>query len=485
MRQALATAFESLGRIIRGKVHNPAALAGSQWTGTQYVDLYRRNRAPTANEILAELKNTAFTCASINAAVCATYSPRLFVWSADESPRPKCLTRELDKKTQTQIRQRRHVANRVKHSARIDEVVDHPLLDLFEKCNPVHNGFDLFELTTYYQETIGSAYWFIETDALGTPAAIWILPAQNVTPKRKPASRNLIDYYEYKVGSQVHEYKPDELIHFRYPDPKDPYTTGLSPLRACFENVAMASEYLAFKKSTWENSAVPGVVISPDEVIGEEERDRLESQWNNKFRRAGNNRALISESGMKVSILSHSMGDLAALAEYGATKEDICNAFHVPLSYLTSNTNLANLEAAEQQHLSLAIQPRLWRRDQKINECLIPYFDDSGRLFVASDDPLGVDVDANPEWFDMNMKHGVTTVNEVRRERGLEPVEWGDKPWLPLNLAQTDFPPADQIPPGSKREDFAMTRGRNRRRFQTVALHENEQDPDKNEPKKE
>ena len=62
---------------------------------------------------------------------------------------------------------------------------------------------------------------------------------------------------------------------------------------------------------------------------------------------------------MRVSVLTHSVGDLATLAEYGATKADIANAFHVPLSYLTTETNLANLEAAEHQHMSLAIAPRL------------------------------------------------------------------------------------------------------------------------------
>ena len=48
--------------------------------------------------------------------------------------------------------------------------------------------------------------------------------------------------------------------------------------------VAAGAGYLAFKKATWENSAIPGAILSPEEVIGEEERERLESQWNAKFR---------------------------------------------------------------------------------------------------------------------------------------------------------------------------------------------------------
>jgi hypothetical protein len=45
----------------------PLSLAGGQWTGTSYVDAYKRNRNPTPNELQAELKNTAWTCASMNA----------------------------------------------------------------------------------------------------------------------------------------------------------------------------------------------------------------------------------------------------------------------------------------------------------------------------------------------------------------------------------------------------------------------------------
>jgi HK97 family phage portal protein len=283
------------------------------------------------------------------------------------------------------------------------------------------------------------------------PRQIWILPAQNVTPKRKPGSVKLVDYYEYRTGSQLLTYSPDEIIHFRYPDPKDPYTAGLSPLRACWEQAALSSEYLAFKKATWENNAVPGVVLSPDDVIGEEERDRLETQWNAKFRRGGAGRALVTESGMKVSLLAHSMGDLAALAEYGATKEEIANAFHVPLSFLTSNTNLANLQAAEHQHMAKAIFPRLQRRDEKLNEQLVPLFDPSGRLFVASEDPVPYNQEIAWKQMEIDIKYGLMTINETRADRGLPLVPWGDTPWLNVNLAPTDFPDREAHAPDTGR----------------------------------
>src|SRR5215471_18819998 len=101
------------------------------------------------------------------------------------------------------------------------------------------------------------------------------------------------------------------------------------------------------------------------------------------------------------------MGDLAALADLRATKEDVANAFHIPLSFLTSETNLANLQAAEHQHMSKAITPRLQRRDEKLNEQLIPLYDPSGRLFLASQDPTPIDGDADVKRLAIHLQYGV------------------------------------------------------------------------------
>lgn len=415
----------------------PTSLAGGQWSGTSFVDAYKRNRNPTPNELLAELKNTAWTCASINAAVCAAYPPKLYVATSNGQARPKCATKAIQRAHEDDLRRR--TPTRIAKSQRIEEVIEHPLLTLLDQVNPVHNAFDLWELTTLYQEVHGSAYWYLSFGELGIPDEIWVLPSQNVTPKRKPDSPNIVDYYQYRTGSIEQNFRPEEIIHFRYPDPRDPYASGLGPLRAAYENVSLTSEYVAFKKATWENAAIPSAVISPEEAIGEEERDRLEAQWNQKYRRGGAGKVLIAESNLKVNVLAHSMGDLAALAEYGKTKEDIANAFHVPISYLTSATNLANLQAAERQHMLLAISPRLQRRDEKINEQLIPIYDPTGRLFVASENPVPIDATVNLQSQAQDLKYGIITINEIRADRGLDPVPWGDTPWLPLQWAPTDY----------------------------------------------
>jgi len=412
----------------------PASLTGNQWFGPTSLDAYRRQRPPTPGELLAELKNTAWTCASINAAVCASFPPRLYVTTSANQARPRCCTRALAPETAAWLRSASHLAAHTHGAAIIEEVLEHPLLGLFRKVNGIHNSFDLWELTELYLEVHGSAYWLLDIDpALGTPANVWILPSQNVAPRRRPDSPNLIDSYEYRARG-TDEFPAERVIAFRFPDPRDPYTSGLSPLRACFEQVALTSDYMAMKRSIYDNAGIPSVVLSPEETVGEEERARLEEQWGQKFRRGGTGRALVAESSFKVSVLSHSMGDLAALSDMKATKEDIANAFHVPLPFLSARTNLANMQAADFLHKTLAITPRLRRRDEKLNEQLVPRYDPSGRLFLASSDPTPANELLLLQQEQAHLKFGVRTINEIRGARGLPLVPWGDSPWLPGNL---------------------------------------------------
>ncbi len=96
--------------------------------------------------------------------------------------------------------------------------------------------------------------------------------------------------------------------------------------------------------------------------------------------------------------------------------------------------------------MSLAIGPRLERRDEKLNEQLVPLFDPSGRLFLASEDPTPVDAATSIQQKELDLKFGVVSINEVRGERGLPPVPWGDVPWLPLQWERTDMPRRAEVP---------------------------------------
>src|SRR5262249_31247860 len=112
MASFLHTLRSTLAAWLRPKTI-PSSLTGGQWSGTSFVDAFKRNREPTPNELMAELKNTAFTCATINAAVCAAYPPRLYVATqASTAPAPRCLTRALTKAEDNRLRSLAHLPAR-------------------------------------------------------------------------------------------------------------------------------------------------------------------------------------------------------------------------------------------------------------------------------------------------------------------------------------------------------------------------------------
>lgn len=402
-------------------------------------------RADRPADCLAELSHTAYACAAINAAVCASYPPRLF--SRGRAGR-KLRTRALG------AEERRRLA--VACGGEVREVMEHPLLDLLEEVNGEQDPQELWELTTLHQETVGSAYWSLETGGDGLPGAIWTLPAHRVRAVRR--DDGALEGYRVAGPKGETALPAAEVVHFRYPDPRDPYGPGLSPLRACLETVRASGQLRAYRGGLLEGAAAPGVILTPEGPLGEDERERLEGEWERKFRR-GTGRVLVADASLKVSVVQNPLGELATLADMGGTRADIANAFGVPLSYLTNETNLANLQAAERQHLAVAVRPRLRRRDQRLTSALARLYDPGGGLFFASDDPSPLEREEALKRQELDLKQGVLSINEVRAGRGLGPVEWGGVPWLPVAWAPTDITGRIDIAPETGRARRELPQG--------------------------
>jgi len=221
-----------------------------------------------------------------------------------------------------------------------------------EACRPVrpaynvivYMSFDLWELTTC-RRRCSRRLLAARAGAVGRAGRHLAAAGHQVTPLRAPDSR--ASSTSTSSGAAARGALAARARHrLPLPDPRAPYTAGLSPLRACFEQAQLLSDLTSFaaRSSKPRHPRRPG---RPDQVIGEEERDRLQTQWNQRFQRGGAGRVVVAESAMRVQLLQHSMGDLAP-GRPAATREDIANAFHIPLAFLTSETNLANLQAAQE-----------------------------------------------------------------------------------------------------------------------------------------
>jgi hypothetical protein len=64
-----------------------------------------------------------------------------------------------------------------------------------------------------------------------------------------------------------------------------------------------------------------------------------------------------------------------------------------------------------------------------LNERLIPLYDE--RLFVAFDNPVPEDKEFKLRERESNLRTFTITINEARASEGMEPVSWGDEPFIP------------------------------------------------------
>lgn len=418
-----------------------------------YVDRYRKIRTPTPFDLINQYRNAPYVCANLNANGAVQCARKLYVQTRKGDAKPKVRTRRLSKSQEAWIRGETQIARgvpaigavkagssvvgRISGDAEVEEVMDHPLLDLLAKPNPFFDGMSLNRMSILYLDIVGAAYWYIgeRNRVLGTPKEIWPLPAQQVWPWReKPEENTVIDCWLFTSGRQQYRFPYKDVLQFHYFNPYEPYSVPLSPLQATYEHVTVTEQSLSHAQSQFDNQARPDSIVSPNEVIGEQERIRLEKALNSKFSGAGSGRIWVSESAMKVTPLQWSPVDLGVLDLYGVTQEMIQDAYGVPQAMCSKETNKANLEASLMMHARFGILPRLNTVDEALNRVLVPLYDDSGRLFLASDNPIKEDRKAQLDEMVAMLKEGVATRNEGRVFMGDEEEPWGDQPLMPHTM---------------------------------------------------
>lgn len=419
---------------------------------------------PTALDLIDAYRGVAYTCAKLNSEPVASTQVRLY---AKTGPKQKSVrfwpTAPVHKRRIENLSSRAYLKKNFNQGDLVEEILEHPILELLNSPNPYLSGFELMELCSLYLDTVGHCYWSIIKDSLGVPKQLWVLPAHQVTPElryREPdLDKGLVESYYFSGKHWSKKYSPEEIIHFRHPSLRDPYVEAWSPLMAAFDQHSIQDEWLGHEKTLFKNNSRPDAIVTPKDSsapIGRTEADRLERWINAKFARGGAGSIMVMEEAMDVKPFSWSPRDLGTLEIRQKTKEELANAFGVPVALLkTDDVNRANADAAHYQHQRLAVRPRCFRIDDTLNRELCKLFDD--RLFLAHDDPVEKDVAAAVARHAAYFTMGSLSPDEIRGEIGYEPIEGGDKTYVANTLVPLGTPPPTPtiVGPKVKKDQFA------------------------------
>ena len=394
-----------------------------------------------------------YICIKANGWGIASTPLRLYVKRGTGTKRFKTFpTRALAKPELAWLKTRQHAKAAILAGADIEEVTEHPFLDLMKNVNPYQNRTDLWESTTMFLDLTGEGYWLLEKDRLGVPVNIWVYPSQYMTVKFGETTKDLIKSYVYERGAVKQTFKPEDIVYFTLPNPNNPFT-GHSIIRGVAEAVYVNYGLYKYETSLLDRRARPGGIVEQDATsnYAPETMDRLKNEFTEKHEGAAvTGRTLFLPKGIKFIRDAMTPEEIVAIESKKITREELCAAFDVPISALVAtDVNRANAETADYRHAKNGIRPRCVRIEEKINERIMPIYDP--KIFVAFDDCVPADKEFDLRKRQVDLLTGVSLINEVRSEDGKEARPYGDSVWLPMGLTPVnpdeDFNVEEEKPP--------------------------------------
>ncbi|MBI5522919.1 MAG: phage portal protein [Desulfarculus sp.] len=311
------------------------------------------------------------------------------------------------------------------------EVLEHPLLDLLARPNPIMTSRQLrFTLVTHLELT-GMAFALAMDNALGRPAELWPLnPADLIEIQTGSDTRQAITGFRFQVpGGQAVTFAPGEVLYLRHPSPTS-LIYGMSPIAAMAHAFDIDLAVRVYQRNFFRNSARPEVVLSTDQRLTEEEARRLLTRWNQKHQGLAHVfEPTLLDAGLKVQPLSYSAKDFEFMALAGWTQDNILAAYGVPAGKLglVKDVNRANAQGIDITFNSECIRPRLDLIEDALAAFLLPRYGQG--LILKHDNPVPSDRGQALKEAMSYLDRGVLTINEVRAGLGRGPVDWGEAPF--------------------------------------------------------
>lgn len=405
-------------------------------------DAYNSQAEPSKGDLIKAYEDCTYACVSLIAANICIVPIRLYVRTPTGTRKPKCATVPVESKCFEAVRRKAMGTD-------VQEVIDHPILDLLNKCNAYHNHLDLSELTQIYLDLTGNSFWYMQKNLHGIPEQLYLLPSQNVYPERD--ENYFIKGWYFGQGAEQKYYNLDEVIHFKYANPRDPYGEGISPLRGAWQRRVIGSKELAYLDNMLTNQARPDGILAIKDSVGAFEAERLAKEWTTRFSTHGEGGLLVTDGTMNYQPINYAPKDLAELQLYQVIRNTISNCFHIPPEiWELGESNRATADTAEYLLALRCLKPRLEKMVTRLNGELLPAFNrpglGDGRFFLAADPVVPQDKEYEKNLWQMLLQTGVATRAMAQKKFGLEVEEWAKEPLLPSGSVPAFATESEQAP---------------------------------------
>lgn len=313
---------------------------------------------------------------------------------------------------------------------KVNEVLDNPLLSLLYNFNDKFTKFDSIKLSIVYLLLQGRSPWILIGE--NKPKEMWVVPPNNLSVAAKD-EHGYPTMYKYTIGAKSMEVPAYNVLDIRNPDPSDP-SRGKSVISALRETADTDEYMMKWNKNLMINSARPSGSIEVDKRLKPEEAIALRKMVEETYGGYENaHKVMILQNGTKFVSSTIPPKDLEFISGRKMNLEEILAMFNVPkiLLGLEGQYNRAVSETAERVFAKYTLKPIITMMIEQMNQFLVPRFGVDLLLghesFVKDDRELQVS-----EW-EKGWGKWLST-NDIRKERGDDPMKGGDDILIPLNL---------------------------------------------------
>ena len=368
-------------------------------------------------------------CASRNADVCSQQPIKLMrrVDAADSAERRAYVGVKTKSHTRAYLSSGKagvKAATFSESGGDVEEVIDHPALDLLRNPNADFPGTMLSWLEFYMAEITGKSYMLVGMGEDGTPSALFPMPSQFV--QLVYGQDGGIEAFQYgRNETTIAMLDPSDVLYYRHRVSRFNPMEGEGPLAGVFAEADQLIKGTLFNLALINRGNRPDSMLTINDAMATNEQlDALEKQINSKhggFDRG--HKTFVAKGDVSWTPFSWPERELQSLAREQHSEKRIRRAFGWPEAMGDSNASTyAAALVGENQYAEQAIRPRLNNHAAHLNANLLPLFglDPTVYCFVY-EDPVKSDVDALAVRSGSLVRDGIVTVNEAREDMGYEP----------------------------------------------------------------
>lgn len=330
----------------------------------------------------------------------------------------------------------------------LEDVGDHELLQLLKKPSgrdpkaTSMSMFDLMEATASFLEIQGEVYWYMAKGIYtGKPREIVILRADKVGISISKETGDVEGYFIRRAMGDPIPMEVDEVLHFKYFNPKDAYH-GMGKVEAADVYIETDEATSQFTRNFFKNNAgLSGVLTIKGEVMRGAFKKFVRA-WREKYEGVDNagKVAIVRESEAAFTKVGLGLDELDMSALRKMTMEDVLVMFRVPLPLLgrADQTGLgrATVETLEYIFAKYNIDNKLKRFDAILEVALARYYNGAD-LIVGHKNIIPADKEYELAKRDKAVDRWQTR-DEIRDEDGLDSIPGGDKLFVAINQIPLD-----------------------------------------------